>query len=396
MTNKHSLFSISLLLSLQLPALYGSIVFLATLIFFSTIRSPGKKSDTIKFTTSRLIIATLFFLLHYLWNISAQYYRPELIAVLHGSIYLVVLLSLRGHIRISPPEKTIALLTIISLFFLFASPVLAIQDIAFVEKVNGLRFRSYFSEPAAAAIVFCLHISLIQGSRSKLLKNFVIFGNSLLVLFTFSGTGLILLSVVLFQWQIVRWSIPIVMGVVVAALIFGLVLPYQFESIVLSRAEQILTGDISNSTFLRFVAPFMVLGDAFRSLDVILTGVGIGSLSEYLIFNHSLFGYLRDFSGNRVDVLNNGYAIILILLGAPTGVTLLLYMARTVLRSNADTKAKIFFICLPMFTGVVWSASFWFSFLVAAGVLSFSQGKPEPRPSGANQCRRAQSRGAVT
>lgn len=378
--SRHPLFAVALILSLQLPAVYGSAVFLLSLILFAASGAQRSHGNGLRISPIHLVIAFLFLFAHFLGNLPGRQTPPEIIGVLHGSLYLMILVSLRGHVNLVIPEKTIALITVVNLLMLAGSPIPIIQEIAFVEKVNGTRFRSYFSEPASAAIVFCIHIMLMSQARSQSLRYFVLIASSVMTLFTFSGTGIVLLFVALFQWQTAKWLIPIGLGLVAAMLIFGFVLPSQVDSIVLSRAERILSNDLSNSSFLRFAAPLLVLGDAFQDFGTLMTGIGIGNLSDYLLSNWSLFHYMRDFAGNRVDVLNNGYSIILVLLGLPLGLALIAFLARQLATSPASAQLKMFFALLPFFTGAVWSSGFWFPFFLAAGMLSFSHTARPRRP----------------
>lgn len=369
MKRRSLLLGTGLLLSIQLPALYGSALFLSLLLLASLFSRGPSAHGHPRLSRIHALIAALGLILHYLVNVDSLHSPPDLVSVVHGSMYLLVAASLRGRIDLPSLRHLLVLLTIVSLALLVLGPVQLVREFAFIDTVNGLRFRSYFSEPSIAAIAFCLNIILVRGEKSKRLKLFVLLGNTILVVFTFSGTGLILLAVALLDKEAMRWIPAGIIALVAAALLFRIGMPAEFETIVFARVERLLNNDLSNSSFLRFIAPWLTVEGAFREVDVFLAGVGIGGLSDYLMANGRTFYYLQNYAGEQVLVLNNGYAVLFVLLGFPAAVFILAWMAARLKASKAEFRIKLLFLLLPFFSGAIWAANFWLLFYMAAGLI---------------------------
>jgi len=284
-------------------------------------------------------------------------YPLSLFTTLHLGFYLIFYGASRKNASSHVSFRSINIVTWLNVAILFGSIFLPIREVAFIEKMGGLRFESFYSEPSYAAFIYLFNMQQLWMRRHQEHILLLLFLNFACLLFTFSGSGFALLFLLL----VIHLSVGAKLNVRVKlfiALASGIVLLKMlagdaFDQMLISRFQGIASSEIDNSTFLRFVAPWLFLdGLAEKELHFYL-GAGIGGLTEYINYYRAELGYFVDYADQDVNVLNNGYAIIVALLGFPLGTAILLWMFGKTWKSKLHLSNKLLFIAYPFFSGWV-------------------------------------------
>ncbi len=277
--------------------------------------------------------------------------------VLHLGLYLILYGASRKTASSFVSFNSIKIITWLNVAILLGSIFSPIREIAFIEKVGGLRFESFYTEPSYAAFICIFNMQQAWMRRHQERISLLLFVNFVCLLLTFSGSGFALLFLLL----AVHLSIGVKLNVRVKLFIMlasGIALLKMlagdaFDQMILARFQGIASSQIDNSTFLRFVAPWLFLdGLASRELHFFF-GTGIGGLTEYINFYRSELSYLEDFSGVPLSSINNGYAIIVALLGFPLGVAVLMWIFWQTWKSNLHLSNKLLFVVYPFLSGWV-------------------------------------------
>ena len=276
---------------------------------------------------------------------------------LHLGFYLILYGASRKNALSHVSFRSINIVTWLNVAMLFGSMLLPIREVAFIEKVGGLRFESFYSEPSYAAFIYIFNMQQLWMRRHQERILLLLFVNFVCILFTFSGSGFALLFLLLVIHLSVREKLNVRVKLVIAlasgVLLLKMLAGDAFDQMLIARFQGIASSEIDNSTFLRLVAPWLFLdGLAAKELHFFV-GAGIGGLVEYINFYRSELGYLVDFSGEPVSSINNGYAIIVALLGFPLGVAVLTWMFWQTWKSKLHLSNKLLFIAYPFFSGWV-------------------------------------------
>lgn len=278
--------------------------------------------------------------------------------VVHLLVYLVLFL---GRDRDQPNDvagPAVALTTLLSLLLLLSFPLPALRDIAWVEKIGGYRFQSYFSEPSLASfvLIFNLHHLWMRGLERPWARPLLVV-NLICLVPTFSGSGMMLLALLVlthlrhnFSW---RQAMVFLLLLLVTLVGLRTLFTAAFDQMLVARAAGLLGNQTDNSTFLRFVVPWLFIRDMAQDDVHFWLGTGIGGLVDFIESNHHRLWYLVDYQGQTLVNLNNGYAIVLSLLGVPLGLLLTVAVVWRVWVSPAEPTSKVLFLAYPFFSGFV-------------------------------------------
>jgi hypothetical protein len=253
--------------------------------------------------------------------------------------------------------KSINYVTWLNVVILVISLFPSIRDFTFIETPSGFRFKSFYSEPSYAAFIYIFNMQQLWMRRHQEQISVLLLVNFTCLLFTFSGSGVALLLLLLLIHLSVgmRFNVRIKLLVV---LILGLSLLKilagdAFNQMLIARLQGIANNEIDNSTFLRFIAPWLFLDGLIAKNLHFYLGTGIGGMVEYINYYRSDFGYLVDYSGQYVDAVNNGYVIIVALLGLPLGAITLFWIFKRVWKSKMHLSDRLLFLAYPFFSGWV-------------------------------------------
>jgi hypothetical protein len=277
------------------------------------------------------------------------------LTTLHLGFYLILYGAARKNASNYVSFRSINIVTWLNFAMLVGSTLLPIREVAFIEKVGGLRFESFYVEPSYAAFIYIFNVQQLWIRRLQEKVFLLLFVNFSCLLLTFSGSGLALLFLILVIHLSVgiklKAKVKLLIVIISSILIVKIFADEAFDQMLISRFQSIVSSDIDNSTFLRFVAPWLFLeGLAAKELHFFV-GTGIGGMVQYINLYKFELGYLAIYSGESVSSLNNGYAIIVALLGFPVGVTIILWMFGKTLKSKSKLSHKILFIAYPFFSG---------------------------------------------
>lgn len=284
-------------------------------------------------------------------------YSLNLMSVLNAGFYLILYGASNKSALNLIPMRSIATVTWLNLALLVGSFLMPIREITFIEVVGGARFQSIYTEPSYAAFIYILNLQQLMMRRSEERSYILIAINISCLLITYSGSGFSLLLLLILTSMSSKISIggkikyfALLVAISLLLLIFA---GDAINQIVTSRWIGILNGEIDNSVFLRFVAPWIFLdGLASESIHFFI-GAGIGGITEYINFYRAELGYLVFFDGAEASALNNGYAVIIALLGFPLGFGVLSWIFFRVWKSKSDVTYKVLFIGYPFFSGWV-------------------------------------------
>lgn len=339
-----------------LPGVLGSICFL--------VISYAQQLKLARFYIQNLVIA-LFFLCLLLIATVVQfdyfYDIPSLISgILYCCLFILVVSSsayveiklrvLRGFVYIN------ALLLILGYLF----PV--IGDLVFDEQLLIMRYRGLTLEPSIIGIVlsWCFYYLLSLGAKQSLLAVFLCV---VIIVATFSGSAYILLGIASLLALNLR-NLAFLTVIMILCLPLFFLFDAGLQGLVFQRIENIASGNISNSTFLRFVAPFLVLSDMIDTTPLsYLFGVGIGFSEGYLSQNSDIFYYLRDYKFNFVPKINNGITVIIVNFGLVMGFSLLVHAVWQASKNHTMPLLFLFFSTL-FFTGHIFSPIFMLMYML--------------------------------
>ena len=280
------------------------------------------------------------------------------VTVVHLLVYLVLFLARDRNQRNDVAAPAVAFTTLLSLLLLLSFPLPVLRDIAWVEKIGGYRFQSYFSEPSLASfvLIFNLHHLWLRGLERPWARPLVLI-NLICLVPTFSGSGMMLLAllVVTHLRHNFSWRQALLFLLLLAVTLFGLrtLFTAAFDQMLIARAAGLLGNQTDNSTFLRFVVPWLFIRDLVQDDVHFWLGTGIGGLVDFIESNHHRLWYLVDYQGQTLVNLNNGYAIVLSLLGVPLGLLLTGAVVWRVWTSPAEPTSKVLFLAYPFFSGFV-------------------------------------------
>ena len=339
-----------------LPGVLGSIFFL--------VISYVQQLKLARFNVKKLAIALFFLCLLLIATVIQFGYFYDIPSLISGILYcclFILLVSssefseirlevLRGFVYIN------ALLLILGHLF----PV--IGNLVFDEQLLIMRYRGLTLEPSIIGIIlsWCFYYLLSLGVKHSLLAIFLCI---VIIIATFSGSAYILLGVASLLALNLRNLAFLVAIMIFTAPIFFL-FDAGLQGLVFQRIENIASGNISNSTFLRFVAPFLVLSDMIETTPLsYLFGVGIGFSEGYLSQNSDVFYYLRDYKFNFVPKINNGITVIIVNFGLVMSIFLLIHAVLQAYKNQTMPLLFLFFSTL-FFTGHIFSPIFMLMYML--------------------------------
>jgi hypothetical protein len=240
-----------------------------------------------------------------------------------------------------------------------------VRDFFWYENLGQYRFRSYYFEPSIAALIYVLNIQIIWTVVRKTWESVILIAVSLVgLLLTYSGSGILLLGVMMMTG--IRWSrlVPMLKIIIVAAppLILWSLTPEgaaAIDEMIVQRAFSILMLEYDNSVYLRAVAPFIFLSDQLESVTYTLAGFGVGGLKNYMLSNESSLMYFRNFAGEFMTSINNGYVVLIALVGLPMAAFCLAWLGARVVRSPAPSALKVYVLLYPFVSGFVIHPLIW-------------------------------------
>ncbi len=269
--------------------------------------------------------------------------------LLHMFIYLPFLgLGLGSLGRL---DRNLVLACVVGNFFCFAISLFGPGlEVLWGKVGDTYRFRSYFSEPARAAAMYALNIYLVNFVVKKALVKMVLLLMSLVcIAATYSGTGIVLGLVMLLPYlkqRAVVFAMPVV-------LLLGMVWVSSDEGFtdrISQRVSGILAGEVDNSTFQRFFAPFLFISEQVSATDTLLFGHGIGGMEPYIRQNPGNYAFLvNPYSHELIPKSSNGYVIMLSWFGFPLGLFLMLLWIALMVPLKRPLSLKLFVLLYPFF-----------------------------------------------
>lgn len=278
-------------------------------------------------------------------------------------LHLVFLMSITLLLRdktfcMSSFIKCIKVITVVNLVFIFLYFVPPLRTILYFDMAGFYRFRGAYLEPSIAAIAAIFHIIILwQYSPVKNNKIFILI-NLLIVIITFSGSGFLLLAIMLFSNFIKKIKLSKIVFMIVACLsAYILIFEVLEDTFLHLRIVNMLNGNFSQSTYLRFFAPFEFIHALYDS-DLYSFFFGISDPRLYIESNYSIFQYFYLWDGTKTYQVNNGYAVLWALSGFVGVIIFFTFMFFH--WRNRNIVYNSFFIFLPFFTGHFVSILFWF------------------------------------
>ena len=203
----------------------------------------------------------------------------------------ITLILKEKEFRFSSFIAVIKVLTIVNFCMLFSYFMPTLRDIFYFEIGGFYRFQGAYLEPSVAAIssVFNIIVLLLYSAQNK--KHSYILINLLIVILTFSGSGLLLLFIALFSYLIKNSklsSLFYTLGFLFS--LFGLIFIVYPENFLYLRITNVLNQEFSQSTYLRFFAPFEFINHLYNA-NISSFIFGISDPRLYIEYNHSDFQY---------------------------------------------------------------------------------------------------------
>lgn len=285
--------------------------------------------------------------------------------IVHMALYVVLFGAQRGWRDARVSHGVLLFVAWLNVAILVSSVLPPLRDIFFIERSGGLRFQSYYSEPSVAAFTYVFNLQQLWSQRTRRGSVAGMACSLVCLLPTFSGSGLALLML------LVLTNFGTGQGLVRSAgllflMLLGLVLVRfiaadAFDQMLVARLQGIVgvSGQADNSTFLRFVVPWLFLADMITNGNFAFTGVGLGGLVNYIDRNQVHLWYLVDFNGETLYSINNGYAVVMALFGLPIGILLLVILLYLVYRSPESRANKTMLLAYPFFSGFLIHPFIW-------------------------------------
>lgn len=360
----------------QVPAQYCGMVLLLVMLggVIYSAQFPSRDSEfaawfcRLDYTRALIILTSVVALA--LAQASLLPYALSAFTVVHLALYLVLFGAQRPQASAEPLIGAILLITALNALALLGSVLEPVRNLMFIEKVGGLRFQAFYAEPSVAAFTYVFNVHVLWQRRHERYAGLFLGLNLLFLLLTFSGSGLMLLGLLLLV-QLRRMTSTMVVFRAFGLLVLGLVtlrlaLPEAFEQMFVVRLTGIATSQIDNSTFLRFVAPWLFINDLANNQNYLWTGTGIGGLIPYIQRFEGRLWFLVNYDGESLYALNNGYALVISLLGLPLALLLLGLTLYKVFKAKSDSSVKALFLAYPFFSGYLIHPLVW---LLLAGVV---------------------------
>ena len=292
--------------------------------------------------------------------------------IVHAALYVVLFGAQRRWRSAQVSHRALLFIAWLNFAILVACALPAVREIFFIEKAGGLRFQSYYSEPSVAAFTYVFNLQQLWAQRARRGSAAAMAVSLICLMPTFSGSGLgLLMLLVLANFgtgQGVLRSVALLVLMAFALVVVRFLAADAFDQMLVARMQGIvgIGGQADNSTFLRFVAPWLFLSDMVGNGNFGWTGVGLGGLVNYVDRNQVHLWFLVDFNGDTVYAINNGYAVVLGLFGLPLGILSLIILLVLVYRSPEPRGNKTMLLAYPFFSGYLIHPFIWL--LLADGI----------------------------
>lgn len=260
-----------------------------------------------------------------------------------------------------------------------------LREVFWYENLGQYRFRSIYFEPSIAALMFVLNIMVLWLCATRVRHAPLLIALSVLCLaLTYSGSGMLMLAALMLTGFSRRqlWTLTKLVLMTSPLLAVWIISPTgsaAIQEMLVSRVAGILALEYDNSVHLRAVAPFLFLADLAASSQTAILGAGIGGIESFILTNENDFWYLTDFSGEQLTAINNGYVVVVALLGIPLALSVFLTATVWLWRSRAPRSLKVFLLLYPFVSGFMIHPLVWL-LLVMVGLNSASAAGPTKHP----------------
>jgi hypothetical protein len=286
-------------------------------------------------------------------------------SAVHLLAYLVVALARREHGPNWPALPLVRAVSLVNALLLLTLFVPVLADIFWYENLGQRRFRAFYFEPSIAAVVYVLNLIVLWHASPQPRRELPFVACNLVCLvLTFSGSGFVLMAAVLASSLgrgrlagLGRYALLAVPAAVAWALTESG--SAALQELVLSRAAGIAALEYDNSVHLRAVAPLLFVADFLEAGRNTWFGAGIGGIESYVDLRAGSLWFLVDFAGNLVPHINNGYVVVLALLGLPLGSLVILLWLVLLARARVPRALKVFALLYPLFSGFVIHPLLW-------------------------------------
>ncbi|MEI6320516.1 MAG: hypothetical protein WCS09_18530 [Pseudomonadota bacterium] len=284
---------------------------------------------------------------------------------IHLLIYLVVVFAHRSLIASWPSLQLVRWVVWVNTILLLTFFLDGAREVFWYENLGQYRFRSYYFEPSIAALMYVLNILIIWSSGRRSRDSMLLISMSLAgLLLTYSGSGILLLALIMMtgiSWKQLAPVLKIVL-IVIPLLILWSLTPQGAEAIddlIVQRVVGIVALEYDNSVHLRAVAPFIFLADQLETATHALIGFGVGGLENHILTNESSLLYLTNFAGELMTSVNNGYVVLIALVGLPTAILCFAWLGVRVVSSPGPSGLKVYIVLYPFFSGFVIHPLIW-------------------------------------
>lgn len=213
--------------------------------------------------------------------------HPAMVRFSTGMHYLMVVTMMifikPKHINKPSMLRVAKILTIVTLLALVISPLSgAVSDYVFWSENGKTRFQGILLEPSIQGIISGLFILLFveyeKKGKARIVYSLL---NLIFVISTYSGSGYLVLLVYgmlkMAKFLRFRYFIYAVIPSLVLVFVFG----DKIAEFVFGRITSIFIGEMDFSTYIRFVAPWLLVGRLYET-GGLLTGVGFGASPEWI------------------------------------------------------------------------------------------------------------------
>lgn len=302
----------------------------------------------------------------------------------HLIAYSIVALARRDWAPDWPAATFVRAVSVVNAALLLSFFLPGLTEVFWFEFVGQYRYRSFYLEPSIAAIIAVLNLVVLWHSGGGGRREFpYIVCNLLCLALTFSGSGLLLLGVVLIASirrsnATVGWRYGLLVVPAVIAWTSSESGGAAIQELIVGRAAGILSLEYDNSVHLRAIAPMLFVAELLDGGLHTWLGAGIGGIESYVLQHARDMWFMVDFAGDTVAEINNGYVVVIALFGVPLGVVFILLWLTVLVRARVPAALKAYVILYPLVSGFVIHPLFW---LLVVMIGSRSRTSPAQRHS---------------
>lgn len=303
----------------------------------------------------------------------------------HLLVYLVIAFARWDQGPNWPALPLVRAVSVANALLLLTLFVPGLVDLFWYENLDQRRFRAFYFEPSIAAVVYVLNLVVLwhASARTRGEAPYVVC-NLLCLALTYSGSGFLLLAAVLASglrgsrlaglWRYALLALPL--GLAWAMSESG---SAALQSLVIGRVAGIASLEYDNSVHLRAVAPLLFVVDFLDAGLHTWLGAGIGGIESYVDMRANALWFLVDFKGDLVPHINNGYVVVVALLGLPLAVVVILLWLLLLLRAPVPRALKAYALLYPLVSGFVIHPLLWL-LVVMLGLPAMTTTRAAARP----------------